>query len=86
MQCLGHRGNGETFTADVWFSTYKEGPAPKLAAIIADVTEESTAGASAADRKSQWRGLAWGCIATGIPIGLMLWQRAAVLRASPRAR
>jgi PAS domain S-box-containing protein len=40
MQCPGHRGNGETFTADVWFSTYKEGPSPKLAAIIADVSEE----------------------------------------------
>ncbi len=43
MQCRGHRGNGETFTADVWFSTYREGPHPKLAAIIADVTEESVA-------------------------------------------
>ena len=42
MQCQGHRGNGESFTADVWFSTYKEGLAPKLAAIIADVTEETT--------------------------------------------
>ena len=41
MQCTGHRGNGESFTADVWFSTYKEGRRPKLAAIIADVTEES---------------------------------------------
>jgi DNA-binding CsgD family transcriptional regulator len=41
MQCLGYRGNGETFTADVWFSTYKEGLSPKLAAIIAEVTEES---------------------------------------------
>ncbi len=41
MQCRGHRGNGESFTADVWFSTYKEGPRPKLAAIIADVTEEA---------------------------------------------
>lgn len=40
MQCLGHRGNGETFTADVWFSTYKEGGSPKLAAIIGDVDEE----------------------------------------------
>jgi len=40
MQCQGHRGNGESFTADVWFSTYKEGLAPKLAAIIADVSEE----------------------------------------------
>jgi two-component system sensor kinase FixL len=43
MQCRGHRGNGESFTADVWFSTYKEGPTPKLAAIIADVTEEAAA-------------------------------------------
>jgi two-component system sensor kinase FixL len=40
MQCRGHRGTGESFLADVWFSSYKEGPAPKLAAIIADVTEE----------------------------------------------
>jgi PAS domain S-box-containing protein len=41
MQCRGHRGNGETFTADVWFSTYKEGPTNKLAAIIADVSEDA---------------------------------------------
>src|SRR5260370_30145060 len=40
MQCRGHRGNGESFTADIWFSTYKEGLTPKLAAIIADLTEE----------------------------------------------
>ena len=48
MQCRGHRGNGEAFTADVWFSTYKEGPNPKLAAIIADVSEEAEVGLSAA--------------------------------------
>ena len=41
MQCRAHRDNGESFTAEVWFSTYKEGPAPKLAAIIADVTGET---------------------------------------------
>jgi two-component system, LuxR family, sensor kinase FixL len=41
MQCRGHRGNGETFTAEVWFSTYREGPKPRLAAIIAEVTEET---------------------------------------------
>jgi two-component system, LuxR family, sensor kinase FixL len=41
MQCRGHRGNGESFIADVWFSTYKEGLTPKLAAIIADVSEET---------------------------------------------
>src|ERR1035437_8982075 len=40
MQCRGHRGNGETFLEDVWFSSYKDGAKPKLAAIIADVSEE----------------------------------------------
>jgi PAS domain S-box-containing protein len=40
MQCPAHRGNGDVFLAGVWFSTYKEGTAPKLAAIIADVTED----------------------------------------------
>ena len=40
MQCRGHRGNGESFLAEVWFSSYKEGSTPKLAAIIADVSEE----------------------------------------------
>jgi len=44
MQCRGHRGNGESFLAEVWFSTYKEGGRPKLAAIVADVTEEQTTG------------------------------------------
>ena len=48
MQCRGHRGTGEAFTADVWFSTYKEGPNPKLAAIIADVSEEAEIGLAAA--------------------------------------
>jgi len=48
MQCRGHRGNGEPFTADVWFSTYKEGPAPKLAAIIAEVGEDTEMASSEA--------------------------------------
>jgi two-component system sensor kinase FixL len=52
MQCRGHRGNGESFLADVWFSTYKEGPTPKLAAIIADVTEERSATAESASSAS----------------------------------
>jgi PAS domain S-box-containing protein len=43
MQCRCHRGNGESFMADVWFSTYKEGLTHKLAAIIADVTDETSA-------------------------------------------
>jgi PAS domain S-box-containing protein len=52
MQCRGHRDNGETFTADVWFSTYREGESPKLAAIIGDVTEESpTAGTMSRDNQ-----------------------------------
>ena len=44
MQCWGHRDNGESFTADVWFSTYKEGHSPKLAAIIAKAGEEEYTG------------------------------------------
>jgi len=43
MQCQVHSRNGETSVAEVWFSTYQERGAPKLAAIIADVTEEQTA-------------------------------------------
>jgi two-component system sensor kinase FixL len=50
MQCRGHRGTGESFTADVWFSTYKEGPTPKLAAIVADVTEEGALAGSNSSR------------------------------------
>lgn len=46
MQCLGHRGNGESFPAEVWFSTYKEGVIPKLAAIIADLSEEQDSASS----------------------------------------
>ena len=44
MQCRGHRGNGESFLAEVWFSSYREGTRPKLAAIIADVSEEQPLG------------------------------------------
>lgn len=46
MQCRGHRGGGENFIADVWFSTYKEGGVPKLAAIIAEEAEEASTAAS----------------------------------------
>jgi len=42
IQCHAHRGNGETFAAEVWFSTLNENGTPKLAAIIADVTEEQS--------------------------------------------
>ena len=46
MQCRCHRGNGESFMADVWFSTYKEGQSPKLAAIIGDVADDDSSLAS----------------------------------------
>ncbi len=52
MQCRGHRGNGESFLADVWFSSYREGAAPKVAAIIADVTEERSGIAESASAVS----------------------------------
>jgi len=38
IQCHGRRGTGETFPAEVCFSTFQEGNAPKLAALIADVS------------------------------------------------
>jgi two-component system, LuxR family, sensor kinase FixL len=41
MQCRGHRDNGESFVADVWFSTYSDKGEPKLAAIIGEVSEET---------------------------------------------
>ena len=40
LHCRGQRGDGGSFSADVWFSTYWEGPEPKLAAIIAGVTPD----------------------------------------------
>ncbi len=49
MQCRGHRASGELFTADVRFSTYKDGSTPKLAAIIADVTEEAASAENEVD-------------------------------------
>lgn len=42
MQCPGYRDNGEPFLAEVWFSGFREGTVSKLAAIIADVSEERT--------------------------------------------
>jgi DNA-binding NarL/FixJ family response regulator len=41
MQCHAHRGNGEPFMAEVWFSTYKQGKSNKLAAIITEAEEAS---------------------------------------------
>jgi PAS domain S-box-containing protein len=58
MQCRAHRGNGESFTADVWFSTYNEGATPKLAAIIADVTEDTASPGSHSPRSDRQERLA----------------------------
>lgn len=44
MQCLAHRGDGEPFPVEVWFSTYREGESAKLAAIIADMSGEQIGG------------------------------------------
>ena len=41
MRCRAHKSNGESFMADVWFSTYTEGGTHKLAAIITDATENT---------------------------------------------
>ena len=47
LQCRAHRGSGESFLANVWFSTYREGRTRNLAAIITDISEEDGAAASA---------------------------------------
>ncbi len=41
--------------ADVWFSTYKEGESPKLAAIIGDMSEETPAGFNSTPSENQER-------------------------------
>lgn len=43
LECRAHRGDSESFPAEIWFSTYTDGANPKLAAIIADITEETFA-------------------------------------------
>ena len=52
MQCRAHRDNGETFMADVWFSTYTEGSSHQLAAIIAEAAGE-TPGSTAAGENGE---------------------------------
>jgi DNA-binding NarL/FixJ family response regulator len=44
--------HGESFLAEIWFSSYKEGATPKLAAIIADVTEERSGAAESTSAAS----------------------------------
>ncbi|HWF10689.1 MAG TPA: ATP-binding protein [Bryobacteraceae bacterium] len=40
MQCRGRRQNGESFLADVWFSTYGTTAGPRLAAMVVDGSED----------------------------------------------
>ncbi len=40
MQCRGRRRNGESFLADVWFSTYRTTAGPRLAAMVVDGSED----------------------------------------------
>ncbi len=40
VECRGRRSDGETFLAQVWFSTYQTGSGPRLAAIVFDVSED----------------------------------------------
>jgi two-component system, LuxR family, sensor kinase FixL len=40
MQCRGRREDGEAFLADVWFSTYRTSAGARLAAMVADASEE----------------------------------------------
>jgi len=40
MQCQLHQGSGDAVPVEIWFSTYKEANALKLAAIIAEISEE----------------------------------------------
>ncbi len=47
MQCELHRTNGEVLPAHVWFSTYTERGARKLAAIMADMSEDNPAAVEA---------------------------------------
>jgi two-component system, LuxR family, sensor kinase FixL len=46
MECHVRRTNGKHIRAEVWFSTFKEQGSSKLAAIIADVSEEQRADAT----------------------------------------
>lgn len=41
MEARGHRGNGDTFLAEMWCSSYRDGARLGLVAIIADAAEES---------------------------------------------
>jgi len=49
LRCNGHKGNNESFTADIWLSTYTQGSSRKLAALIGNVAEDEPATISEKD-------------------------------------
>jgi len=53
MQCLGHRADEEVFSANIWFSTYKEGSSSRLAAIFAETSEGDRVMAAGAGASGQ---------------------------------
>ncbi len=40
MQCRGQREDGESFLADIWFSTYRTSVGSRLAAMVVDTSED----------------------------------------------
>jgi PAS domain S-box-containing protein len=40
MQCHGVRRNGESFLADIWFSTYRTNVGARMAAMVVDVSDD----------------------------------------------
>jgi signal transduction histidine kinase len=40
MQCHGVRRNGESFLADIWFSTYQTSVGARMAAMVVDVSDD----------------------------------------------
>ena len=40
MQCRGRREDGDVFLADIWFSTYWTSAGPRLAAMVADTSDD----------------------------------------------
>ncbi len=40
MQCRGQRHDGESFLADIWFSTYRTSVGSRLAAMVVDTSED----------------------------------------------
>ncbi len=40
MECQGTRSDGEVFQANIWFSTYRTHSGPRLAAVVADTSDD----------------------------------------------